>query len=216
VEQGGRFEDLLDPRTPAFARYRGQLDEIARGLADLQDAGVPVLFRPLHEMTGAFWWGARDPVAFRLVWRDLFDYFTRVKGLHNLIWVWSPLVSTRAMDYYPGNAYVDVTGLDIYAVGVAGAKAVYAELAKTGKPFAVTEFGPPGNALDNPPRATTTTARSQNRSRRTCPARSISSRGATRGACTATSARKSCSPTRGCSTAASWPSRPARRASRTS
>lgn len=145
----GRFEDLLDTRTPACARYREQIDEIARGLAELQDAGVPVLFRPFHEMTGAFWWGGRDPETFRKVWRQLFVYYTRDKGLHNLIWVWSPLVSTKALDYYPGNAYVDVTGLDIYAKSVASAQAVYKKLKTIEKPFAVTEFGPPGNALDN-------------------------------------------------------------------
>jgi hypothetical protein len=147
--RAGRFEDLLDKGTPAHARYMEQVDEVARGLAELQDAGVPVLFRPFHEMTGAFWWGAKNPVAFRKVWRELFTYYTREKGLHNLIWVWSPLVSPKAMAYYPGNAYVDMTGLDIYASSVATAKAVYAELMKTGKPFAVTEFGPPGNSLDN-------------------------------------------------------------------
>jgi len=147
--KAGRFEDLLDKSTPAFARYREQVDEVARGLAELQDAGVPVLFRPFHEMTGAFWWGARNPVAFRKVWRELFAYLSEAKGLHNLIWVWSPLVSPKAMDYYPGNAFVDVTGLDIYAAGVASATNIYAEIVKTGKPFAVTEFGPPGNSLDN-------------------------------------------------------------------
>ncbi len=145
----GRLEDLLDPNTPAYARYMEQVDEIARGLSDLQDAGVPVLFRPFHEMTGAFWWGSRNPVTFRKVWRNLFDHFTKEKGLHNLLWVWSPLVSPRAMEYYPGNAYVDLTGLDIYAASVATATNTYTELKKTGKPFAVTEFGPPGNSLDN-------------------------------------------------------------------
>lgn len=147
--KAGRFEELLDKRTPAYARYLEQVDEVARGLAELQDAGVPVLFRPFHEMTGAFWWGGRNPVAFRKVWRELFDYYTNVKGLHNLVWVWSPLVSAKAMDYYPGNAFVDMTGLDIYAPGVASAQSVYAALMQTGKPFAVTEFGPPGNSLDN-------------------------------------------------------------------
>ncbi|MDA3926165.1 MAG: glycosyl hydrolase [Kiritimatiellae bacterium] len=145
----GRFEDLLDKNTPAYARYMEQIDEVARGLADLQDAGVVVIFRPFHEMTSPFWWGGRDPETFKRVWQRLFVYYTRDKGLHNLIWAWSPLVSKKAMSYYPGNAYVDMTGLDIYADGVKGAKGVYAELIKTGKPFAITEFGPPGNAHDN-------------------------------------------------------------------
>jgi hypothetical protein len=39
----GRFEDLLDRGTPAYARYMEQIDEVARGLSELQDAGVPVL-----------------------------------------------------------------------------------------------------------------------------------------------------------------------------
>ena len=147
--KAGRFEDLLDKETPAYSKYKEQIDEVAAGLTELQKAGVVVLFRPFHEMTGAFWWGGRYPVTFRKVWQELFEYYTKEKGLHNLIWIWSPLVSNKAMDYYPGNEFVDMTGLDIYAASVASAKAVYSEINKTGKPFAVTEFGPPGNALDN-------------------------------------------------------------------
>ena len=145
----GKFEDLLDKTTPAYARYREQTDAVAAGLDELQRAGVTVLFRPFHEMTGAwFWWGKRDPETFRQVWRQLFDTFTHEKGLHNLIWVWSPAVDAAALNYYPGNAYVDMTGLDIYAADVAVGKDVYGELKKTGKPFAVTEFGPPGDTQD--------------------------------------------------------------------
>ena len=145
----GKFEDLLEKNTAAYARYKEQIDEVAVGLGELQKAGVVVLFRPFHEMTSAFWWGRRDPKTFRKVWRHLFDTFTKEKGLHNLIWVWSPMVSDTAMSYYPGNAYVDMTGLDIYASNVSGGKKIYGEMKKTGKPFAVTEFGPPGGALDN-------------------------------------------------------------------
>ncbi|MFO7937710.1 MAG: glycosyl hydrolase [Kiritimatiellia bacterium] len=145
----GRFEDLLNRNTPAYARYMEQVDEVAEGLADLQDSGVVVIFRPFHEMTSPFWWGGRDPETFKKLWRRLFVYYSREKGLHNLIWTWCPLVSKKAMSYYPGNAYVDMTGLDIYSDGVQSAKAVYEEIIKTGKPFAITEFGPPGNSHDN-------------------------------------------------------------------
>lgn len=147
--KAARIEDLFDAATPAYARYMEQVDEVARGLAALQEAGVPVLFRPFHEMQGGwFWWGG-NAVALRKLWRNLFDYYTREKGLHNLIWVWSPNVSDKAMDFYPGNAYVDMTGLDIYANTLERAAPVYAELMKTGKPFAITEFGPPGHGFDN-------------------------------------------------------------------
>jgi hypothetical protein len=145
----GRIADLLDPRTAAYARYMEQVDEIARGLADLQSAGVPVLFRPFHEMNSDWpWWSGwgDNPLAFRKLWRDLFTYFTHEKGLHNLLWVWSPKPLPRVLDFYPGNAYADITGLDIYAFAktLDKARPAYDELMKSGKPFAVTEFGPPG------------------------------------------------------------------------
>jgi len=145
----GRLEELFDKNTAAYARYMEQVDEVARGLADLQDAGVVVLFRPFHEMTGAFWWGGRNPAAFRKLWRELFTYYTREKGLHNLLWVWAPLVSDKAMAYYPGGAYVDVTGLDIYDNSVIAAKSVCEKIRAAGKPFAITEFGPSGSFSDN-------------------------------------------------------------------
>jgi hypothetical protein len=147
--KAARIEDLLDKKSSAYARYMEQVEEMARGLSDLQEAGVPVLFRPFHEMQGRwFWWGG-NPIVFRKLWRELFAYYTNEKGLHNLLWVWSPNVSDHAMDFYPGNVYVDMTGLDIYANTLDKAAPVYAALMKTGKPFAITEFGPPGNGFDN-------------------------------------------------------------------
>jgi mannan endo-1,4-beta-mannosidase len=148
-DKTGNLADVLDPASAAYPAYRQQLDEVARGLADLQEAQVVVLFRPFHEMTGAFWWGGKEGETFKKVWIELFRYYTQEKKLHNLVWVWSPLVSTNAMCYYPGNDYVDMTGLDIYASSLERAKNCYAEIMKTGKPFAITEFGPPGNSLDN-------------------------------------------------------------------
>lgn len=51
------FGDLLMPNTETGKRWRAYLDRMALGLADLQDAGVSVLFRPFHEMNGNwFWW----------------------------------------------------------------------------------------------------------------------------------------------------------------
>lgn len=41
----------------------------------------------------------------------MYTYFTTTKGLHNLIWVWNG----QKADYYPGDAYVDIIGDDIYA-----------------------------------------------------------------------------------------------------
>jgi mannan endo-1,4-beta-mannosidase len=147
--KAARFEDLLSTNTTAHARYMEQVDEVARGLADLQDAGVVVLFRPFHEMQGDwFWWGGRNPDVFRKVWINLFEYYTQKKRLHNLIWIWSPNGNSPALEYYPGTPYVDMTGLDIYSRTLKEFKSAYEALKKTGKPFAITEFGPSAGPVD--------------------------------------------------------------------
>jgi mannan endo-1,4-beta-mannosidase len=70
-----------------------------------------VLWRPLHEASGAwFWWGARGPEPFKKLWRLMYDRMTRRHGLHNLIWVYT----SGASGWYPGDDVVDVASLDIY------------------------------------------------------------------------------------------------------
>lgn len=54
------WHQLLTPGTDLYVRWCRQVDRIAGYLKELQDAGVPVLFRPYHEMNGNwFWWGGR-------------------------------------------------------------------------------------------------------------------------------------------------------------
>ena len=85
---------------------------IAKQLKRLADAGVPVLWRPLHEASGQwFWWGAAGAEACRQLWVYLYEQLTQVYGCHNLIWVWNG----QHPDWYPGDAYADVIGEDIYA-----------------------------------------------------------------------------------------------------
>ena len=86
--------------------------EIAKQLLRLQDAGVPVLWRPLHEASGGwFWWGAKGAEPYKQLWIYLYDQLTNVYGCNNLIWVWNG----QAKDWYPGDEYVDIIGEDIYA-----------------------------------------------------------------------------------------------------
>ena len=44
----------------------------------------------------------------------MFDYFSKTKNLHNLLWVYSPDHGAKVASYYPGDRYVDVVGLDAY------------------------------------------------------------------------------------------------------
>jgi len=87
------------------------IDDIAAELKKFQDAGIPVLWRPLHEAGGGwFWWGARGPEACLKLYDILFDRLKNTHRLHNLIWVWS----TPEEDWYPGNDKVDIIGHDSY------------------------------------------------------------------------------------------------------
>ncbi|MEJ7737175.1 MAG: glycosyl hydrolase [Chitinophagaceae bacterium] len=87
------------------------IDAIAVQLAKLRDAGVPVLWRPLHEAGGAwFWWGAKGSGPAKALWDIMYDRLHNYFGLHNLIWVWS----TPEADWYPGNNKVDIMGYDSY------------------------------------------------------------------------------------------------------
>ena len=88
------------------------IDAIASALKKLEDAGVPVLWRPLHEASGGwFWWGAKGADAYIKLYRLLYDRLTNVHGLNNLIWVWNG----QSKDWYPGDECVDMIGWDIYA-----------------------------------------------------------------------------------------------------
>ena len=135
-----------------------ELDLIAAGLQELKDAGVVVLWRPFHEMNGdSFWWGAKDPDTFIKVWRHMFDYFSKTKGLDNLLWVYSPNHGNKTAAYYAGDHYVDLVGLDAYTdfVDTNHIKG-FAEAAKIEKPFGFTEYRPsrlaePAGRLRLPP-----------------------------------------------------------------
>lgn len=113
------LDDLINGRLAA--RWKSQLDEIANALEPLHRAGVPVLFRPLHEANGDwFWWGRKDhpnhEAAFKRLFRSMHHYLTNERGLNNLLWVYSAAVThTKSVaDYYPGPQHVDLVGIDLY------------------------------------------------------------------------------------------------------
>ncbi|HUA38560.1 MAG TPA: glycosyl hydrolase [Candidatus Sulfopaludibacter sp.] len=142
---------LLEPNSEAHARWLRELDRVAAGLQELQTNGVVVLWRPFHEMNGNwFWWDGKDPATFKKLWRQMFDYFTKTKGLDNLLWVYAPNHGTNTAVYYPGNRYVDLVGLDAYTDFVDTNHIFgYPAVARLPKPFGFTEFGPHGPS--NPP-----------------------------------------------------------------
>ena len=91
---------------------KADLDKIADNLLLLQKKNIPVLWRPLHEAAGGwFWWGAKGAEPCKALWKLMFDAF-RAKGLNNLIWAWTAEPGDDA--WYPGDNYVDIIGRDIY------------------------------------------------------------------------------------------------------
>ncbi len=94
-----------------YEHLLADIDAIAAELMKLQEAGVPVLWRPLHEASGGwFWWGASGAEPYLELYKLLYDRLTNVHGLNNLIWVWNG----QDAAWYPGDEYVDIIGEDIY------------------------------------------------------------------------------------------------------
>ncbi len=148
------LRQLVDPQSSIYLLWRRKLDRVAVALQELQAAGVVVLWRPMQEMNGNwFWWGiatsSNDPAPYVAVWRDMFRYFTEVKGLHNLLWVYSPArgpngaaeqASIRPAGWlYPGNAYVDVVAGTAYNDTLEIQD--YRAYLSFGKPVAMAELG---------------------------------------------------------------------------
>ena len=134
---------LADPKSPEYALLLRDMDVIAAQLQRLSDAHVTVLWRPLHEAEGGwFWWGAKGPGPFKQLWRLMHDRLTNVHHLHNLIWV---DCSGLNPDWYPGDAYVDVVGVDAYPSDITDPlSATWETLMKEyggRKLLALTEFG---------------------------------------------------------------------------
>ena len=87
------------------------IDAIAEQLKKLAKKDVPVLWRPLHEGSGGwFWWGAYGPDNYQKLWRLMYTRLTDYQGLNNLIWVYNG----QNPEWYPGDEYVDIIAEDIY------------------------------------------------------------------------------------------------------
>lgn len=87
------------------------IDSIAFYLKQIADEDVPILWRPLHEASGGwFWWGNYGADTYCKLWVAMYDRLVNYHGIHNLIWVWNG----QDGDWYPGDAYVDMIGEDIY------------------------------------------------------------------------------------------------------
>ena len=161
-----QLEALTTPGSELYGQWETEIDEIAGYLAQLRDAGVPVLWRPYHEMNGGwFWWGAGPDddeldargALYRTLWINMYERYTNVHRLTNLLWVLSVVGpdgqwGAPLEPFYPGDSYVDVVGLDTYDPTLPQ-RAYDAVTAIAGdKPVALSETGtlPDPDALGQP------------------------------------------------------------------
>ncbi len=118
------FRSLL-PHGGNHTWYKRKLEKIAEVLAVMKRADgtlAPVIFRPFHECdANHFWWGDSYCSAqeFRDCWSFTVEYLRDTLHVHSLLYAFSTdctfETEQQYLDRYPGDAYVDVVGLDDYA-----------------------------------------------------------------------------------------------------
>lgn len=118
INSGTKFslKNAVTPGTKEYEIVIEDIDTVAIELQKLEAAGVPVLWRPLHEASGAwFWWGVADRETaegeyYQKLWYMIYDRLENYHKLTNLIWVWNGQ-SKHAM-VHPGT--YDISGVDVY------------------------------------------------------------------------------------------------------
>lgn len=102
---------IKDRESEEYKLIIRDIDAIAAQLKSLADSDIPVLWRPLHEASGGwFWWGSKGAANYVELYKIMYDRLTNYHKLNNLIWVWN---GQNAM-WYPGDEYADILAYDFY------------------------------------------------------------------------------------------------------
>ncbi|RII95336.1 glycosyl hydrolase [Clavibacter michiganensis] len=147
-----QFQQIVTGGTALNGTWRQRMAEVVPYLKQLKDAGVPVLFRPFHEMNETWnWWGGRPGANGGVkIYQQMKDYFDS-QGLTNLIWVWNVQDNPQGgwANYYPGASYVDVVSLDVWYKNYPSSSDYQQMQTIAGsKPIAIAEMGKvPDSAL---------------------------------------------------------------------
>jgi len=104
--------------------YKKKLDKVASVVSNLKGANeelIPIIFRPFHEFDGSwFWWGANFCTAdeYKTAYQFTVDYLKNTKGVHNILYAFSPdnsyTTETNYLSRFPGDKYVDILAMDNY------------------------------------------------------------------------------------------------------
>ncbi|WP_330293385.1 glycosyl hydrolase [Streptomyces sp. NBC_00576] len=166
----GRVVGQILPGGAKHADFNDFLDRIAKAVKGARrpdGTAIPVIFRPFHENNGGwFWWGAGHTTSgeFIELFRYTVEYLRDTRGVHNLLYAYSPNSSfggdpTGYLKTYPGDRFIDILGYDSYDEagpapwldGLVRDLAMVVRLAnERGKVPAFTEFGESGTEVRNP------------------------------------------------------------------
>ncbi len=112
--------------TKEYDYFQAAMEDLAEQLTRLQDAGVPIILRPLHEAQGNegnygdgtswFWWGDDGSAVYKELWKLLYTTMTEKYDLHNIIWEYNSYNYSNSDTWYPGDEYVDIVAYDKYNV----------------------------------------------------------------------------------------------------
>lgn len=87
------------------------IDNMAGQLTSLKNKGVPVLWRPLPEGGGDwYWWGADGAENYKWLWNLIYSRFTEYFELDNLIWIWNG----QSKDALVDKSTYDIAAVDLY------------------------------------------------------------------------------------------------------
>ena len=156
--------NAVTPGTKEYETVIHDIDLIATKIQRMESEGVTILFRPLHEASGAwFWWGLQGSDSatnevFQKLWYMIYDRLENYHKLTNIIWVWNGQnphtaihpnafdiegidryydqedISAEALSTYYEKCYGELAGYDKYCAELAG-------MDSTGKMMALTECG---------------------------------------------------------------------------
>lgn len=122
-QKAAAFKSIL-PGGANHEWYKKKLDKVASVISNFKGANgelIPIIFRPFHEFDGSwFWWGASFCTAeeYKIAYQFTVDYLKNTKGVHNILYAFSPdnsyTTETNYLSRYPGDKYVDVLGMDNY------------------------------------------------------------------------------------------------------
>ncbi|MBP3609132.1 MAG: beta-mannosidase [Lachnospiraceae bacterium] len=135
-------EQVFVEGTPEREAFYHDMDVMAELLQGFQEKHIPILWRPFHEAEGDwFWWGVKGMDTARKLYREMFHYYTEVKQLNHLIWVWN----NPRPEGYVGDEYCDIVTADFYPPEhthtAMTEKLDSLKKITSGKPFAIGEIG---------------------------------------------------------------------------